>query len=191
MNNISFRNNIAEEVSMSVRKKLKKKSEYEVGEILLCKKFKSIKAYKLLKDDEIKSVGKYNINNNCKYEIVDNDGKTLVLKDIQYDYLRKDQIDESDQITIIADKGEYAMISYAVYFDLPLDTIRTHFIYSYCRTGHSLQGVTIKDKITIFDWRFLQQQDQLKLRKWIYVAVTRATSLDNALIFKGGHVEFD
>ena len=127
LKNISFRNNIAEEVSISVRKKLKKKSEYEVGEILLCKKFKSIKAYKLLKDDEINSVGKYNINNNCKYEITDNDGKTLVLKDIQYDYLRNDQMDESDQITIIADKGEYAMISCAVYFDLPLDTIRTHF----------------------------------------------------------------
>ena len=96
---------------MSVRKKLKKKSEYEVGEFLLCKKFKSIKAYKLLNDDEIKGVGKFNINNNCKYEIVDNDGRALVLKDIQYDYLRKDQIDESDQITIIADKGDCAMIS--------------------------------------------------------------------------------
>ena len=54
LNNISFSNSIAEEDSISVRKKLRKKSEYEVGEILLCKKFKSIKAYKLLKDYEIK-----------------------------------------------------------------------------------------------------------------------------------------
>ena len=83
------------------------------------------------------------------------------------------------------------MISYAVYLDLPLDTIRTHFTYSYCRTAHSLQGVTIKDKLTIFDWRVLQQQDQLKLRIWIFVAVTRATSLDNVLIFKGGNVELN
>jgi hypothetical protein len=82
---------------------------------------------------------------------------------------------------VIKTKGDYVMISYEIFLPVKKDMIPKHFIYGYCRTGHSLQGVTVRDKITIFDWRFLQHQDPTKLRKWIYVAVTRATSLDNVL----------
>ena len=36
-------------------------------------------------------------------------------------------------------------------FEVPLKTIRTHFIFSYCGTAHSQQGASIDSTITIFD----------------------------------------
>ena len=191
LNNISCRNNIAEEVSINVRKKLNKTSEYEVGEVLLCKKFIKTKAYRKLKNDKgVKKIGKYNLNNNCKYEIVENNGDLITLKETHYDFVELSTIDEDDDITIIKNKGESAMISYDVFVELPRQMIEQRFIYNYCRTGHSLQGVTLKEKMTVFDHRFLER-DQDKLRKWIWVAVTRATSFDQVLIFGGGDVEFN
>ena len=44
--------------------------------------------------------------------------------------------------------------------------------------------------MTVFDHRFLER-DQDKLRKWIWVAVTRANSFDQVLICGGGDVEFN
>jgi glutamine cyclotransferase len=51
--------------------------------------------------------------------------------------------------------------------------------------------VTIRDKITVCDWRYLKRQDPVRLRKWLYVAITRATSLDDVQIFAGGNAEFN
>ena len=59
-------------------------------------------------------------------------------------------------------------------FEVPLNTIRKNFQFNYCATCHSVQGSTIHESITIYDWRFYYTS-----RQWIWTAVTRATSLNN------------
>ena len=56
---------------------------------------------------------------------------------------------------------------------LPLSTVRKCFIYNYCRTCHSFQGLSVNVPITIYDWK-----SKWVDRKWIYTAVTRARQLD-------------
>ena len=147
--------------------------------------------YRKLKDGTAEKVGYYKCNKNCRFEVAEKSGDTITLKAQQYNFVKADSLDDNHDVKIIKTKGDYVMISYEIFLPVKKDMISKHFIYGYCRTGHSLQGVTVRDKITIFDWRFLQHQDPTKLRKWIYVAVTRATSLDNVLIFAGGDVEFN
>ena len=65
-------------------------------------------------------------------------------------------------------------------YTIPTDLIQKHFIHSYCRTCHSFQGSTIDAAIMIFDWKFRHSS-----RKWLYTAVTRATSLNNVWLFDG------
>ena len=71
-----------------------------------------------------------------------------------------------------------------IYFDnasaLPVDTVRKNFIYNNCQTCHSLQGSSIHEKITIFDWNF----EPCVTRKWLWVAITRATYLDNVAFYE-------
>ena len=62
--------------------------------------------------------------------------------------------------------------------ELKLDLVHKHFIHSYCRTVHSLQGSSIEGKITVFDWRFF-----FVSRKWLYTAITRATELKNVFFY--------
>jgi hypothetical protein len=66
-----------------------------------------------------------------------------------------------------------------IYYRLPITVIRSNFIFEYVRTGHSTQGVTIDDKITIFDWNHFYVT-----RKWIWTAITRATDLKNVVFYK-------
>ena len=54
----------------------------------------------------------------------------------------------------------------------------THFALPYCYTLHSVQGLTINEPITIFD-----AETSYLDRKYIWTALTRATSLDNVKIF--------
>ena len=61
----------------------------------------------------------------------------------------------------------YININQINYFKLP-----------YSKTGHSLQGSTINDKITIFD-----TNTPYVNRKWIWTAITRASDLNNINIF--------
>ena len=56
--------------------------------------------------------------------------------------------------------------------------MRKNFQFNYCSTAHSVQGSTIKESITIFDWKFYYTS-----RKWIYTAVTRATNLNNVYFY--------
>ena len=49
----------------------------------------------------------------------------------------------------------------------------------HCKTCHSSQGLTIKNKYTIFDTNISYVD-----RRWIYTAVTRCTHLENITIFK-------
>lgn len=53
-----------------------------------------------------------------------------------------------------------------------------HFKLPYSFTGHSVQGLSIKEKITIFDTNTPYVD-----RKWVWTAITRARELDNINIF--------
>ena len=61
---------------------------------------------------------------------------------------------------------------------VPLKFIKSHFIFNYCGTGHSQQGASIDSTITIFDYKHF-----FVSREWIWVAVTRATELDNVYFY--------
>lgn len=55
-----------------------------------------------------------------------------------------------------------------------------NFSYPYAFTGHSLQGDTIDKPIVIFDSEFEHVS-----RKWLYVALTRSSDLNNVYVYSG------
>ena len=60
---------------------------------------------------------------------------------------------------------------------------------SYCRTGDSIQGITIDNDdsaITISDWQLFYAS-----REWIWTALTRATNFKNVYFRRGRLEEFD
>ena len=59
-----------------------------------------------------------------------------------------------------------------------MKTIRSHFIFSYCGTAHSQQGASIDSTITIFDYKHF-----FVTAEWLWVAITRATELDNVYFY--------
>jgi len=61
---------------------------------------------------------------------------------------------------------------------VPIDLVRKNFIYDSCQTCHSMQGSTTEEKIMIFDWKH-----PLMSRKWLWVAITRTTNLDNVIFY--------
>ena len=63
-------------------------------------------------------------------------------------------------------------------YTVPIDVIRSHFIFNYCGTCHSCQGSSIDENITIFDY-----QHFFCTRKWIWTAITRATELNNVYFY--------
>lgn len=63
-------------------------------------------------------------------------------------------------------------------YKVPIEVIRSHFIFNYCSTCHSCQGTSIDENITIFDYKFLYAS-----RKWLWTAITRATELKNVYFF--------
>ena len=63
-------------------------------------------------------------------------------------------------------------------YGIPIATIRTNFIYPYCRTAHSLQGKSIEKPITIFDHKFHRVT-----KDWLYVAISRCTDLNNVTFY--------
>jgi hypothetical protein len=63
-------------------------------------------------------------------------------------------------------------------YDVPLDIIRKNFQFNYCATAHSVQGSTIKESMTIFDWKFYYTD-----REWIYTAVSRADNWKNIYFY--------
>ena len=71
-------------------------------------------------------------------------------------------------------------------YHVPRGKIEKFFIFNYCRTCHSVQGSSIDDSITIFDWKFYFVN-----RKWLYTAITRATELGNVVFFTGQDDTFD
>ena len=64
---------------------------------------------------------------------------------------------------------------------MSIETVHKQFILNYCKTCHSLQGSSIKGKITIFDWNLW-----CSTREWLYTAITRATDFKNVSFYDGG-----
>ena len=61
---------------------------------------------------------------------------------------------------------------------LPIDKL-THFSLQYCSTGHSHQGATIHEPITIFNTNTPYVD-----RSWIWTAITRSTDFRNITIYE-------
>ena len=106
---------------------------------------------------KLKTIGVFNVN--YKYNIIEVSPKTLTIT----------HINEPD-----------------VKYIVPLNIIRNKFLFNYCATCHSVQGSTIRENITIFDWKFY-----FTSRKWIYTAVTRADNWNNVYFYDYVEPEFN
>ena len=67
-------------------------------------------------------------------------------------------------------------------YTLHEDVIDKHFIYGYCATCHSCQGISIKSTIRIHEW----EKKNLVTREWLWTSITRATDFRNVCFFKNG-----
>ncbi len=63
--------------------------------------------------------------------------------------------------------------------DVDIATIKNNFIFNHCRTAHSMQGASVDEPITIFDWDVCYI-----CRRWIWASITRCPSLDNAFFVR-------
>jgi len=181
-NNVSYRNDIADTVSKTIRTKLNKSGEYEIGETLICKTYTKSKGFiKLKNSDEFKTRSNIKMNKNCSFDIVEIKEESLVISQSVCDLIKVDQENSFEyEYEVIATKNDYLMISYNVLIELNLKFIRSNFVHSYCRTCHSLQGMTLNDNITIFDYSL-----PFVTRKWLWVAITRTTSLNKVRFYDG------
>ena len=82
--------------------------------------------------------------------------------------------------TNITIKNEFEKVNYTI----PTVYLKKHFLLPYCRTGHSVQGITINDPYTVFD-----VDSPYVSRKWIWTAITRCTQLKNVTIFLNSESE--
>jgi len=74
---------------------------------------------------KLKTIGVFNVN--YKYNIIEISSDTLTIAHIKHPDVK---------------------------YIVPLNMIRNKFQFNYCATCHSIQGSTIKESITIFDWKF-------------------------------------
>jgi len=65
-------------------------------------------------------------------------------------------------------------------YTLERHIIDKHFIYGYARTVYSIQGKSIKENVIIH-----QIDHGYATKKWLYVAISRATDLNNIYIYRG------
>ena len=62
---------------------------------------------------------------------------------------------------------------------IPLHLLRKHFIFAYCFTCHSVQGSSVDESITIFDYTHW-----LVDREWFWVCITRTRDLNKVKFYK-------
>jgi hypothetical protein len=104
-NNISYRNDVADSVSRTVRKLLNKTSEYEIGEFLICKEYNKQKGLAYKKSGEIEPISNLKLNKNCKFEITAIDETTITIKYIRCDLVETSQLpDVVHQYKLVAHK---------------------------------------------------------------------------------------
>ncbi len=144
--NIAYTNQTCRRVSQNVRELLGRGDDYEVGEILTCRKRCQSKN---------RSFSTYV---NFEYKIINVSADSLRL------------LDEDTQTE----------------FSIPRRIVDTHFVYGYCSTVHSMQGSSIDGKYVIFEWNH-----RYVSRKWLYVALSRSTNLNNIYLFKDKPEEID
>ena len=58
-------------------------------------------------------------------------------------------------------------------------TLNIGFIFAFCYTCHSVQGCSIDDDVTIFDWNH-----HLITREWLWTGITRARDLNRVKFYK-------
>ena len=166
---------------------LNKKNEYEIGEKLLCKEYFKTTGYVFSNKPDENKPRKYKCNKNCKYEIIEITADNMTIKDTYNDIVKTSKLEEIElKYNVIKEKNDYTVISYDVYITLPIGFVRSKFMHSYCRTGDSIQGITINTAITIYDWNFY-----FASREWIWTAITRAEDLDQVYFYDGHQEEFD
>ena len=185
--NISYRNEIAEDVSNARRRILNKTSEYEIGEKLLCKSYFKTSGYIFSNTSDEPKNRRYNCSKNCSYEITEITEDKMTIKDTFNDIVKSSELEFTElKYKVIREKNDYTLISYDIYITLPIGMVRAKFIHNYCRTGDSIQGITIKTAITIYDWNFFYAS-----REWIWTALTRAQDLDQIYFYDGDLPEFN
>jgi hypothetical protein len=81
-------------------------------------------------------------------------------------------------VKVLSDSLRIKNITSSDVYEVPLEIIRKNFQFSYCCTCHSVQGSSINESITIFDWKFY-----FTSREWIYTAVSRATNFNNVYFY--------
>ena len=89
-------------------------------------------------------------------------------------------------IRLSGTKNDYTVISYDVLLEFSMNQIQRKFTSSSCRTGDSIQGITIDTSITMYDWNFYYAS-----REWVWTAITRATDFKDVFFYKGFSVVFE
>ena len=132
-------------------------------------------AYKNDTCNEVSAHSRKRLNKQNEYEI----GEVLICRDyvklkdvtfnVNFEYEIMEVTENSLKIKNITSPDTY---------DVPIKLIRSHFQFNYCTTCHSVQGSTIGETITIFDYKFF-----FVSRKWIWTAIGRARNLDDVYFY--------
>ena len=127
--NIAYRNEICGRVSDAIRERLKKKNEYEIGEVLIWR-------------NHTKN-GKRTLHVNFEHTIIDISDKYIKLKDDAAVKRNEKNRQRGRDVDEVPEE-----------FDVPKMYIRENFIFNYCRTAHSVQDTSIDESSTIFDYKY-------------------------------------
>jgi hypothetical protein len=91
---------------------------------------------------------------------------------VNFTYTILDIDDEKNKYTLTDGESDDIVVT--------KEQIESYFKLPYARTCHSQQGLSIDEKITIFDLKH-----PMVNTKWIYTAITRTTDLNNIQFYMG------
>jgi hypothetical protein len=92
-------------------------------------------------------------------------------------YLNRQYVVQSIGETVVTLKDRYKKDKI---IQISRDTFDEDFELPYCSTNHAVIGLTIKEPVTIFDWRHRKVSD-----RWFWTAITRNTSLKDISFYDG------
>jgi hypothetical protein len=176
--------------------------EYYIGLELICKTHLIIKNFNIDTLKDKKYITSYNKDITILNNQLENETDTKKIKNIKKeirnmkDYIKqikkemKDKDKNNKIINVRLFKNYSYYISYIdtsfftihekvedIYINLPIDNI-TNFYLPYTFTTYALQGLSIDDKMTMFDADTCYVN-----RKFIWVLITRATELNNITLY--------